>query len=87
MNDYDNTNRGAIWPARERKSDKHPHFKGEANIEGVEYWVSAWKKQEGDPAKAPSLKFSFQRKDDAHKEGVKKAKQAAASELDSDLPF
>ena len=37
-------NEGAIWRNDDRKTDKHPHFKGSATIGGKEFWVSAWKR-------------------------------------------
>ena len=58
MSNYDNNNQGAVWKNDKRKTDKHPHFTGSATINGVDYYVSAWKRDpEGNP-KAPALKFS-----------------------------
>lgn len=57
-------NEGAIWRNDDRKTDKHPHFKGSATIGGKEFWVSAWKRDpEGNP-KAPALKFALTPKDE-----------------------
>jgi len=39
---YDNTNTGALFQNKNRTNDKQPHAKGTINIEGVEYWISAW---------------------------------------------
>ena len=39
---YNNTNSGILARNENRKSDKHPEFSGSINVEGVEYWVSAW---------------------------------------------
>ena len=61
---YDNTNRGAIWKNDDKREDNHPDFKGSINVEGVEYWVSAWKRKEGAAAKAPALSFSIKPKED-----------------------
>lgn len=74
-------NEGAIWPNRKREKPTHPHFNGSARIDGVDYWVNAWKK--GDDAKenAPSLKFSFKRKDE------QAASSRAEPDLDDDIPF
>ena len=63
MPEYDNTNRGQIWKNSDRKSETHPHFKGSMNIDGVEYWVSAWTRKEDANPKAPSLTFSFSKKE------------------------
>jgi hypothetical protein len=61
---YDNTNRGAIWKNDDKREDKHPDFKGSINVDGREYWVSAWKRKEGAPAKSPALSFSVKPKDE-----------------------
>ena len=63
MTDYDNNNRGQIWPNDKKDTDKHPDFKGSINVEGKEYWVSAWKRKEGANPKAPSLSFSVKAKE------------------------
>ncbi len=39
---YDNTNRGAMFPAREKRSDRSPDYNGKLNINGEEFWISAW---------------------------------------------
>ena len=59
MQQYDDNNKGALWPAKERASDKHPHFTGRAMVGGVEYYVSGWKRDPNGNPKAPSVKFSF----------------------------
>jgi len=38
---YDDTNRGALFPA-EKKTDKHPDLKGKINVNGEEFYLSAW---------------------------------------------
>lgn len=42
MPEYDNTNRGVAFVNDAKESDSHPDMKGSINIEGVEYWLSAW---------------------------------------------
>lgn len=64
MTEYDNTNRGAIWGNKDKTKDTHPDFKGEANIDGKDYWIAAWKRKEGANPKAPSLSFKFELKED-----------------------
>jgi uncharacterized protein (DUF736 family) len=44
MSDYDNTNKGALFQAKEKKTDKHPDYDGSINVGGHDYWVSGWKK-------------------------------------------
>lgn len=57
-------NRGAVWPNKQRRGEQHPHWRGEANIDGKDYWVSAWKKADDAKETAPSISFAFQRKDE-----------------------
>ena len=44
---YDNTNSGFIGKNQNKTDEKHPDLKGSINIEGVEYWLSAWKNSKG----------------------------------------
>ena len=63
MNNYDNTNRGAIWKNDKKQTEKHPDFKGDLNIEGVIYNVSAWKRKADANPKAPLLSFSVSKRE------------------------
>ena len=86
---YDDTNRGQIWPNDKKETDKHPDFKGSLNVEGVEYWVSAWKRRPDANPKAPSLSFSIQRKD-AKPEYRERGNAPAPMDdgfADEDIPF
>ena len=76
MSNYDNTNKGAIWGNKDKQTDKHPDFKGSINIEGVEYWLSGWKRDPNGNPKAPSVKFEVKRKDEVHEQGMAQAQQA-----------
>lgn len=42
---YDNTNRGVLFLNDRKEQDTHPDRKGSINIEGKEYWLSAWDKE------------------------------------------
>ena len=72
---YDNTNRGQIWGNDKKEKDTHPDFKGSLNVEGVEYWVSGWKRKPDANPRAPALSFSLKRKDEAHNQGYASAQQ------------
>ena len=85
MSNYDNNNRGSIWKNEDRKSSAtHPQFKGSAEVNGVEYWVSGWLRKEGANPKAPAMSFSF-----TAKEQQSAPKPAQANDFDSgeDIPF
>ena len=54
---YDNELRGVLFANKDRKTEKHPNAKGEATIDGVEYWVAAWTQTSKNGTKFQSLKF------------------------------
>lgn len=87
---YDNTNRGSIWPNQKKQKDTHPDFTGSLDVDGVEYWVSAWKRKPDANPKAPSLSFSVTPKEEVHAQGMAKTYAAAApdDDFESDsIPF
>lgn len=76
-------NSGSLFKNDKREKDSHPHAKGSALIDGVEYWVSAWTK-DGSKGKFQSL--SFQRKE-PRQEPAKQQANHGARELDDGIPF
>jgi len=83
---YDNTNSGAIFPAREKKTEKHPDMTGSLNVDGVEYYVSGWTKVSQKGQKFLSLSVSP--KQQVAKQNVRQAQQVVADDFeDDDLPF
>ena len=82
--EYDNNNRGAIWKNEKKETEKHPDFTGSLNVEGVEYWVSAWKRKPGGCENSPALSFSIKLKE-ARK--APEHNQAVDTTFDDDLPF
>lgn len=66
MSNYDTPyqqkdNSGSIFRNEKKLSDTHPDGKGSALIDGVEYWISSWTKNDrnGNPYRS----LSFQRKE------------------------
>ena len=86
MAEYDNTNRGAIWKNDKKETDKHPDFKGEANCNGKDFWVSAWKRKPGASDKSPALSFAFTPKN-AQAPKPKSEEMFPSNVVDDDLPF
>ena len=99
---YDNTNKAAIWGNKDKQTDTQPDFNGSINIEGVEYWLSGWKRDPNGNPQAPSVKFSVKRKDEVQAQGMQNAQQAmqqqapqqqaqqqqpAPDNFDDDIPF
>lgn len=61
MAEYDNTNRGALFPNdRKTPGSRQPDYKGSINIEGVEYWVSGWVK---DTTRGEIVSMSVEKKE------------------------
>ena len=82
MTEYDNTNRGALWKNDRRETEKHPNLTGSLNVEGVEYWVSAWTSKEG--GNKPLVSFSIKRKDSQRAPNPATTQQP---DFDDDIPF
>ena len=57
-------NSGTVFVNERKEKDSHPDRTGSAMIDGVEYWVNAWKRKEGANPRSPALSFSVRRKDD-----------------------
>jgi hypothetical protein len=79
---FDNRNRGAIWQNKDKEADGQPDFTGKLNVEGREFWVSAWKRKADAAPKSPALTFSIK---------ANQAQQGAPSERpkgdDEEIPF
>ena len=71
---YETVNRGVAFVNDTKEADSHPDMKGSINIEGTEYWLSAWWKT---PQKGGDdfLSFSVKLKEG---QGQKRAPQRAA---------
>lgn len=84
---YDKTNTGMLARNERKETDKHPDFRGNINIDGVEYWLSAWVKEGKPGGKMEGRKFfslSAERKDQA---SASPAKRQPATFTESEIPF
>lgn len=52
---YDNTNKGVLFKNKKKETDKHPDYNGSINIDGTDYWLSAWINEAQDGSKYMSL--------------------------------
>jgi hypothetical protein len=92
MTDFDNTNRGALFKNTRREKDSHPEYNGSINVDGHDYWISAWVK-DGRSGKFFSL--SVKRKDGTADRPEQKAaefKEAVKqrfpdADLSDEIPF
>ena len=96
MTQFDNTNRGQFWKNDKKETDRHPDWKGSINVEGVEYWLSAWNRKPDANPKAPSVSISIQRKEQQPDAGFQQqqapqqSQQAvppATDDLNDAIPF
>jgi uncharacterized protein (DUF736 family) len=80
MTDYDNTNSGVLFANDKREKDTHPNMTGKINVDGVDYWLSAWTKTSKNGNKFLSLSV---------KPMEARAEPAPADFIDDDLdlPF
>lgn len=82
--DYDNNLRGVLFKNDRKEKDSHPDYKGSCEVEGVEFWISAWIK-EGQKGKFMSL--SFTPKEEAAPAPPPPRQQQRRSNRDDDIPF
>ena len=81
--EFDNTNRGSLFKNDRKDDAKFPDYKGSINVDGTEYWLSAWIKVSKDGAKFMSLSVK-NKNADASLQPKKKVKQ---EEFEDDVPF
>jgi hypothetical protein len=79
-------NTGSLWKNDRRTEETHAHARGQALIDGVEYWVDAFTNtvQSGEKAGQKYQSLKFKRKDAA--KGAAPSK-APAKRVDDDIPF
>lgn len=86
---FDNTNTGALFNNKENKTTaNHPDYKGSINVDGVEYWLSAWiKPTKKDPA-VRFMSLSVQPKEAQQpKQAPKPQGRQQARDEDDSIPF
>ena len=96
MTEYDDTNRGSVWRNEDKTADNPTwaDFKGSLNVNGVEYWVSMWKRKPDANPKAPPLSFTIKEKETKQprvyvesQSGTVEKPQTPADDGFDDIPF
>lgn len=89
MSQYDNTNSGILARNQRKEKDTHPDHTGHINVEGREYWLSAWIKTGKDGSKMAGQKyFSLALKPkDVQPEAAKSAPVQVEDDLNDEIPF
>lgn len=90
MTTYDNTNSGALFKNDKQGNEKRPDYNGSLNVNGQDFWISAWLK-EGKNGKFMSL--SVKPKDEKPAQRQAPPSRSAPpsrggfDDMDSDVPF
>lgn len=99
MNQYDNSNRGALWKNTEMRPDKKdPHFTGQINVStccphcnqniSIDQQVSAWKPDpEKVGPKTPVLSMSMRDKKPAQPEPTQVTTHANAQDVNDQISW
>jgi hypothetical protein len=76
--------KGALFRNAEKKSDQHPDYRGEANIDGELYRLNAWLRTAKSGSKYMSLSFRPKEPDVPSR---KPAMANTAADVDDEIPF
>lgn len=74
-------NSGVLFKNHKKKTNKHPDYRGDAQINGGDFWIAAWIK-EGKQEKFMSLAFTP--KDENYQKEEKTNRQ---NNVEDDIPF
>lgn len=81
---YDNTNRGALFKNDKKESDNHPDYTGSIDVNGQDFWLSAWLKTSESGRKYMSLSVKPK---EAPKQAEAPKGRKPIEDMDSDIPF
>lgn len=77
---------GSLFKNKRRTKSTHPEYTGQAKLDGVEYWVSAWIKEKQDGEKYFSIAFTA-KDDNSGGGGGKGNLKDDDLDMDDDIPF
>lgn len=83
MTQYDNNMTGALFKNDKGDNPKRPDYRGSAEVNGQQFWLSAWLKKSKDGK--PFMSLAFEAKDE--KPVADRGRQDAADDFDDDVPF
>lgn len=95
---YDDELRGTLWKNDRKENDRHPDYKGRAQIDGQTYWLAAWlrtPKRGGDKFLSISLEKAEDRGQggghgggERYERGIRQdARGGHSLDLSDDIPF
>ena len=73
----------SVFKNKRKETDNHPDLTGTALVNGIEYWVSAWKKKDknGDTWLSGALKLMEPQKENSDNWGATKAAGLGEDEI------
>jgi len=80
MTDFDNTNTGALFKNDKGDNPNRPDYRGNLDVGGTEYWISAWLKTSKKGQKFMSLSVSA-------KDENKAPNPANNDDFNDEIPF
>jgi hypothetical protein len=84
--EYDNRDRGALFKNNDKTEETHPDYRGNINVDGAEFWLSAWLKTSKNGMKYMSL--AIKPKEDGAAQSKKPAGGGARPhDFDDQVPF
>lgn len=89
MTTYDNTNSGILTKNDKGDNEKRPDYRGSINVEGKDFWLSAWIKDGREGTKLEGQKYlsiTVQPKEESSSAPAV-ATKATAKPVDDDIPF
>ena len=89
MTQYDNNMRGVLFKNDRKETSNHPDYKGTCEINGAQYWMSAWLKQDKNGRTFMSHSFSVKedKPQSQHNEAKSNGYQPQDDFEDSEIPF
>ena len=82
---FDSTNRGILSKNLNKTADNHPEYSGSLNVDGTDYWLSAWIKESSKDGKK-FFSLSIKPKDST-KPKPKAKQEGDMGDFDQEIPF
>lgn len=90
MSQYDNNLTGSLFKNDKGDNEKRPDYKGQCEIDGVQYWISSWILEAGPNTKRPGERFmslKFEAKEGQAPKPAPAPTQSQGPDLTDDIPF
>ena len=88
MTQYDNTNSGILAKNPDcDESRNQPQYRGSINVEGVDYWISAWIKDGREGTKLEGQKYFSMKLEPKQQAQAKQPAPKPQAAVDQDIPF